>query len=123
MAIIVCKNCGKSAEKREGSLFCSSRCRNEFWNSNLKSDSTGELRNLISDEKPKQIIPEKYINKVVESPNPDFICCQDEIKRLDEHYKRLIGQEKRLKVELSYLKNNNGGFSCLGGIWGCLKAD
>lgn len=121
MAIIVCKNCGKSAEKREGSLFCSSRCKNEFWNSSLKSDSAGELRNLISDEKPKQVIPEKFIYRIVESPNPDLVCCQEEIKRLDEHYKRLVNQEKQLKIELSYLKNNDGGFSYLGGILGMSK--
>jgi hypothetical protein len=122
MALIICKECGLSVEKREGSLFCSNRCKNRFWNRLSVSQTPNEvnpiLKGVIGAEIPENIsvstIPE-FIDQMNSIPNPEHGMKKRQVEDVGKRLKVIKTEIARCQSEISHLERE-GGLRWLGGI-------
>lgn len=119
---ITCKNCGKTVQKRKGSQFCSTKCKNAYWNKQrgkVESKLSKNEEINISSEKETEIVPPKTIKKTFQVENPEYLKVKwelDQLKRNKDAYISTIKQQKQ-KVE-TLKKTNLNVFKLAGAAFG-----
>lgn len=133
MAQIICKHCGEKAEKRIGSLFCSQKCKNAYWNDPEKklngndSPDTSTWPNKTFNLLTKPLIipldepttPPKEIATQIYSQNPDYKHLLDSKQVLQTVFNRLNAEKKELENQIFYLNSSSrNSLAIVGGISG-----